>query len=112
MDLLNIATTDRSRGNIKYQYLKAYVRNTYRILENRTLHTLEIGSVDVPRKYQRRGQFTIFLRLFEEVAHFHKFDAVYIECVHNEHLADFLLRCGYTLSDDLQPPNLYKMIRE
>jgi hypothetical protein len=95
----------RRVGNRKYMTnewlmaddMKVYVRRGYHVCG----FCLDVASVEVYDKGQ--GTFTRFL----EVAHaLNPWDATFVECVHNERLAAFLVRKGFA-RDTADPQSFY-----
>ncbi len=88
----------RWRGYINIGCVCAYVRQTIRRYNAKDVNTLEIGNVTVEEEKQRQGEFSRFLEAFIELAKERK-RAVLVECVHNPHLAKYLLRKGFDAID-------------
>lgn len=110
MTLIELIKSDYARANIEVGHLRAYMRNTHRYLNSEKMRTLEIASVEVEPRHRGQFLFTQFLHGVEILAHAYQFNAVYVECVHNERLAHYLMRWQYELADDLYPPNFFKII--
>jgi len=110
MDLLTFVRSGAHRAHIEAGHIRAYMRNTVRFIEGKHRQSLEIGSVELPPIYQRKGRFSRWLAVVEQIALDYRFDVTYVECVHNPHLVRYLLKCGYTHADALNPPNLYKLV--
>lgn len=82
-------------GWINLRYGNFYIRLTKRVIDDEIFETLEIASVEIKQKYQRRGFFTVALTMFENQAFARGIKVVRVENVHNEHLYDFLIRRCY-----------------
>lgn len=110
MDLLTFVRSGANRAHIEAGHIRAYIRNTERLIEGKRRRSLEIGSVELQPIHQRKGRFSRWLTVVEQIALDYRFDVTYVECVHNIYLVRYLLKCNYTHADALTPPNLYKFV--
>lgn len=82
--------------------MKVYVRKgRHAISPGKIATTLDIASVEVDEEYQRQGVWSDFIQKAHEL---NPWEATYVECVHNPHLAESLLRHGWM---PVSQPGLY-----
>lgn len=82
---------------IANRFMKVYVRKGFHAVSpGEVVETLDLASIDVGKKHQRKGRWSTFLSYAEELVKKHdKIRHVFIENVINEHLAASLKRRGY-----------------
>lgn len=77
--------------------MKVYVRKGRHILQaGKVRVTLDIANVTVEEDKRGKGIFSNFLEKAHEM---NPWDATYVECVHNQDLAVFLLKSGWMMVD-------------
>jgi hypothetical protein len=77
--------------------MKVYVRKGRHILQGGKIRvTLDIANVTVEEDKRGKGIFSKFL---EQAHEMNPWDATYVECVHNQDLAVFLLKSGWMMVD-------------
>ena len=77
--------------------MKVYVRKGRHILQGGKVRvTLDIANVTVEEDKRGKGIFSNFLEKAHEM---NPWDATYVECVHNQDLAVFLLKSGWMMVD-------------
>lgn len=76
--------------------MKVYVRKGRHILQagGKIRVTLDIANVTVEEDKRGKGIFSKFL---EQAHEMNSWDATYVECVHNQDLAVFLLKSGWMM---------------
>lgn len=83
-------------GWIYTKYGDFYVRvQTAMTNDNEYVRTITLASVEIREKYRRRGFFTAAIAAIEQHAIVKGFPVVVVAEVHNEDLAELLLRRGY-----------------
>lgn len=95
---------------IRERNISIYVRKSSRYINNNNIPCLDIGSVQVDEKYQKKGIFSAFLYRFEQEAT--KLNrGVYVESILNPFLVNYLLTKGYDYVSGicLDCPSMFKM---
>ena len=97
-----ISDSDKKKfGNSKWisdDVMQVYVRKGYHLIFGKTHTCLDLANVTVIESKQGQGLWRNFLA---EAHSLNPWEATYVECVHNQILAQSLLRNGWT-------PNLYE----
>ena len=88
------------RGGQRWFYLpygKFYIRLSKRYVEpiGPGVWCLDVSGIEIYERFQRRGFGRVAFTVFEHLARSHRLGAVFVECIHNEHLYDWLVRRGY-----------------
>lgn len=95
--LLTFLKSKMRNAWIENEIIKVYVRKGRHILAGEVRTTLDIAAVSVQEEFSRQGIFKSFLKFAHET---NPFQATFVECVHNEILASFLLRNGWTQTEE------------
>lgn len=102
-ELIKFLNSKLQRKWIYIEIGQIYVRKSIRALNLSVSHhktnnykCLDIASINIDRLYQNQGYFKELLLALTEV---NPYDYVYIECVYNEHLKDYLTRKGWIKSE-------------
>lgn len=74
--------------------MNIYIRRAKRLIEKEITDTIELANFEIPVQHRGRGFFTSFLKIIESYSLENNL-VVYVECVHNKNLRDFLVRNGY-----------------
>ena len=92
-----VASGNRGYITMAEHHLTAYIRITKRYNHDRKemIETLEIGNIEVKKRYRGRGNCSSFLDAFERCAKKRK-RAVFVEIVHSDTLAKILDGRKYT----------------
>lgn len=80
------------------KYGDIYLRCTWHTIDRREsglAECLDIASIEIHERYQRKGFFKIALAVFENAARTYNYEAVFIENVLNGDLHDYLKSRGY-----------------
>lgn len=102
-EIIKFLESDINRIHLRYKEGVFYVRKTQRNLYtscayNKSPYSVfDIGSVDIKPKYRNKGYFKSFLLT---LAYCNPYDYVYVECVHNDILKNYLMKNGWLTSDE------------
>lgn len=81
---------------LRGSWYQVYVRYTFHYIEDAKERYIDIASIEFNPEMRGQGIFTEVLAEFERECQ----TSIFIENVHNERLADFLMRNGYTRHGD------------
>lgn len=92
-------------------YAKIYIRLSRRILEftEDPLWCLDVASIEIAQPYQRKGFGEVAFGAMEYHAQSRGIGAIFVECIHNDHLYEWLVRRGYKPAG-LDAQSLYKRL--
>jgi hypothetical protein len=88
--------------------MKVYVRKGRHLLKpgGKMQVCLDIASVEVDEDKRGKGIFSNFLEKAHEM---NPWDATYVECVHNQDLAVFLMKSGWMMVEGSFPQSFFLM---
>lgn len=88
-------------------YMALYVRKGFHYNKDfdSVISTLDLANFETPEKYRSTGICTRFLNWLES-----RNVPIYVECIHNPRLLQFLLKRGYKLADDSSVPSVFKNV--
>ncbi len=85
------------RLHLQWGGFRLYVRRSHRDLGGRKLQTLDIASIDIPKRFRGRGWFRSFRTIAEAL---NPWEATYYEMVNNSDLAAHLTTAGLKSDTD------------
>lgn len=89
-----------------------YVRKGVHMANKVLVHTFDIANIQNKDEWTRgQGGFRVLLKCFENrLKQYPKFDAIYIESVLNDRLAQSLPSMGFTLVEGSNPPSFMRYL--
>lgn len=91
---------------LEFDEFKVYVRKTNRFLFGKIYTSLDIASIEVCEREQRKGICKNFIKRVHDN---NPFDVTYIENVLNHYLSDHLERNGWMATGSELPKSYYKL---
>lgn len=85
------------RLHLRRNGFRLYVRRSLREIEGRTIQTLDIAAIEIPKRFRGRGWFRSFRTIAEAL---NPWDATYYEMVNNSDLAAHLATAGLKSDTD------------
>lgn len=101
--LADFLASDARNGFVHHGRLKAYVRKSARIVDDKWVYPLDIASVSVDRGHQGQGYLRSFLDEAESLNL-----PLYVESILADWLVPVLERRGYTILSDGLTFNAYR----